>query len=127
MTALVPIEEFTGWLTDGERGVSSEAIVRKLTCVPISSPRWGGDDHPLDPADFRRCELLLRRCPAAREAFPAMAEVSPVWARFVAAWEWIAALLESEVPGAFGAGRPSGSAPRTYMAIRDVIDGGDAA
>lgn len=127
MTALVPIEAFTRWLAAGERGLSSEAIVSKLTGVPIGWSRWPGGDHPFDPADFRRCELLLRQCPAAREAFPAMAEVSPVWARFVAEWDSIAALLESEVPGVFGAVAPSGSAPRTYKAIRDVIDGGDAA
>lgn len=125
MIALVPIEAFTRWLDVGERGASSETIVRKLTGIPVGSSRWG-DDHPHDPADFRRCELLLRQCPAAREAFPAMAEVSPIWARFVAEWDRLAALLVGEVPGVFDAG-PLGSAPLTYQAIRAVIDGGDAA
>lgn len=118
---MLGVDEFREWLESGERGSSSETIVSVLTGVPIS-PRL---DHPYDPADFRRCELLLRAVPAARAEFHRMSEVSKTWAGLVEAWDELVALGESEVPGIFLLGRRagSGSAPLMYRRMRDILDG----
>jgi len=109
----LPIGAFTMWLAQGERGLSAEAIVTRLTGVQIS--RRGGSDIPYDPSDFRRCELLLRQVPLARLAFDAMRDVSPAWGRLVDAWDELVALGESEVPNAFNSERTAnGKAPLMY-------------
>jgi hypothetical protein len=114
---LLPIGLFTMWLAQGERGISSNAIVARLTGVNLD--RWGrGTDIPYDPSDFRRCEMLLREIPLARLAFPLMHDVSPRWARLVDAWDELVALGESEVPGMF-TGR-YGSAPLMYARMTEL-------
>lgn len=106
----LPLTIFAGWLASGERGLSSEAIVSNLTGQHVGR-YWHGGDHPYDPSDFRRCELLLREVPIARLMFHRMAEVSPVWKALVEAWSEIVALMESEVPGVFETRSPNGRAP----------------
>ena len=120
MSALLPLRHFCGWLATGERGISSEAIVTHLTGIPVG--QWGGSDHPHDPSDFRRCQLLLNHVPLARLAFSEMRSKSPEWDRLVDAWDDIHAMSESEVPG-YLEGR-NGEAPKTYRLMRRVIDGG---
>ena len=115
------VGQFNGWLAHGERGISSEAIVTHLTGINVGSSRWS-QDHPHDPSDFRRCQLLLEAVPLARLAFPSMATRSPQWARLVEAWDEIHATSEEEVPG-YLQGR-EGAAPRTYRLMRRVIAGG---
>lgn len=115
----LPIDLFVDWLTNGERGISSEAIVTALTGIPVGQPRlW---DHPHDPADFRRCERLLRAVPQAREHLHVMAGRSRAWARLVFAWDELVALTESEAPGVFD-GRAYGSAPEAYRRMRELTD-----
>lgn len=114
------LDHFGGWIAHGERGLSSEAIVRRLTGVHLSGRYWSGTDHPADPSDFRRCEMLLRQVPLARLTFPLMRDVSPVWARFVDAWDDLVALAEEECPGIFD-GEPRGrSAPRLYERMQEI-------
>ena len=115
---LLKLEHFTHWLASGERGLSSEAIVSHLTGQQVGR-RWGGGDHPYDPDDFRRCEMLLRAYPLARLAFPAMTSRSEVWARLVDAWDELVALGEEEVPGIFS-GPARGRAPRMYARMRQI-------
>lgn len=43
------------WLRSGERGISSETIFSTITGLELNQC----GSHPLDPADFRRCSLLL--------------------------------------------------------------------
>ncbi|HEY9494616.1 MAG TPA: zinc finger-like domain-containing protein, partial [Intrasporangium sp.] len=117
----MPLSYFHGWLATGERGISSEAIVSHLTGVPIT-PWHRLADYPLDPADFRRCQLLLERAPLARPYFPAMASRSPQWARLVEAWDDIHALIEEDVPGYLNG--YNGSAIRGYRLMQRVIAGG---
>lgn len=71
MSTTVPIEHFADWLARGERGISSETIVSRLSGIPVGTYRWSSN-YPHDPADFRRCELLLRWVPVARIGLPAM-------------------------------------------------------
>lgn len=106
------------WLSFGERGTSSEAIVSFL--VHGYEPRR--HSTPLDPMDFRRCELLLRHVPALRSVFPRMASASPEWARLVEHWDEIKATLEAEVPGIWEP-HPRGHAPRATALIRMIVAG----
>lgn len=125
MTALLKLEHFTGWLASGERGISSEAIVSQLTGQPVGR-RWFGGDHPYDPDDFRRCEILLRTYPLARLVFSAlMPSRSPVWAALVARWDEIVALIEEEAPGVFTGRREGQSAPRAYALIKECRRAGE--
>lgn len=83
----------------------------------------GGSDYPHDPSDFIRCEKLLRARPGLRERrFPELAEQMPQWAGLIAHWDTIAAVIEFEVPGAFGHD-PHGRAPGAYALMRMAIDG----
>ena len=94
----LPLSYFTNWLASGERGVSSEAIVTALTGVQVGR-QWGAD-HPYDPADFRRCQLLLRSHPLAELQFrDVMRDASPTWGRLIDAWDDIHAAIEDECPG----------------------------
>ncbi|MET8648485.1 hypothetical protein [Nocardia aurea] len=78
------IEQFARWLANGERGLSSEAIVTQLTGVGFHYSR--GWDHPHDAGDWRRCERLLRDVPEAREHLHLM-KAHPTWEPLVDAWD----------------------------------------
>lgn len=105
------------WLTFGERGSSSNAIVQKLV---FDRPPRGFND-PADAGDFRRCELLLRAVPTLRPELHRMGELSTRWVALAARWDEIVAALDEEVPG-----WPDMSpyayykAPRTTNLIRNV-------
>lgn len=88
--------DLLGWLANGERGISSDTIVQHLTGIKTLG-NWG-KDIPYDPADLRRCRLLLERVPALRERFPAMASCSAAWERFVERWDELCALFDAECP-----------------------------
>lgn len=112
---------FTDWLIDGERGVSSEAMLSHLT----GGSRRDRDnwDHPFDCDDFRRCELLLRAVPVARLVLSNMATRSPAWANLVTVWPAIVSLMEEEAPGIFDRKRwPEGArCPKAYALIKEAI------
>lgn len=105
------------WLGAGERGVSSETIFSRLTGFNVLR---GRGDHPHDPADFRRCELLLDAVPDLRTKLPRMAELGPVWAAFVARWGDIVASLDAECPG-WRAATHGQVARNTYALMRNII------
>lgn len=88
--------EATKWLASGERGISSNTLFSVLTGVDAKSD-WGMG-HPHDPADFRRCRLLLEQVPELRPMLPKMCDVSPVWAALVARWAEISACID-QTPG----------------------------
>lgn len=115
--SILSIDQFADWLRNGERGISSEAIVTHLTGIYVGS--YYSHDYPHDPADFRRCELLLRAVPEAREFFAALADKGVVWSGLVAAWDELVALGESEAPGIFD-GRGWGSAPKMYARMAQI-------
>lgn len=100
--------EATKWLASGERGISSNTLFTVLTGV--DALRNWGMDHPHDPADFRRCRLLLEQVPELRPLLPKMSQVSAVWAALVARWDDICACMDN---------RPS----EAYDLMCTVIDG----
>lgn len=129
MTTELPMTVFTSWLAQGERGLSSEAIVSHLTRQRVGRREFStfAADYPHDPDDFRRCELLLRQVPLARLMFAsAMPSRSPEWAALVASWDEIAALLEAEVPGVYDAIPWGSKAPKSYALMRQLLDGARA-
>ncbi len=77
------------WYAIGERGASSEAIARRLLRLP------GRPHHPLDPADLRRCLLLLRRLPAG--SIGRMRGASPEWTVLVDHWAELTRLLRADM------------------------------
>lgn len=113
------------WYLNGEKGISSEAIYDRLTYGSTRADWFS--NHPSDPSDFRRCELLLRRVPDFRERFADMAGESPVWAALVARWAVIVTVFEGECPGVFGHERHGNRmANRTYALMRAVIEGAES-
>ena len=111
----------TMWLAIGERGISSNAIaLTTLGLHPTGHDAW----WPLDPADLRRCLLLLEEVPEAREdGLLVLAKRCPKWAALVKVWDHLSETLRSEI----GETLPSrGSAPRTYALIQEALDSSTA-
>jgi hypothetical protein len=103
------------WLANGERGASSNAIVQHLTGIRTSHYE---PCAPQDPADLRRCRLLLARVPSLAWRIGEMASCSPEWARLVLHWQELCALMDDESPGwSEGVGR----APKTYALMRKLL------
>ena len=116
--ALLPLSAFAAWLAAGERGLSSESIVAKLTGHRVGSHNRG--DHPWDAGDFRRCILLLDAVPAAREHLTGMADVSPEWAALTTEWGHLEASLRDEAGGDLTDRRTH--APRTSARIHALLN-----
>jgi hypothetical protein len=106
------------WLAFGERGVSSNTIVQTLTGIPAATDGWL--DHPMDPGDFRRCELLLRQVPTLRPLMPAMGARSRQWAALVAHWDELVQLCEADLPGIFTDHAPNGRCARAYARMNEL-------
>lgn len=120
--ARIPLSYFTRWLASGERGISSNAIVSHLTGeLTDTHGMRPGSDHPWDPDDFRRCELLLTDYPLARELFGRMRSRSATWSDLVDEWGDIRELLDEECPGWLRSN--TGSAPRAYQLMRRIREG----
>lgn len=110
-------EAATLWLAHGERGISSETMFTSLTGVDALGSH--GARHPYDPADFRRCRLLLEAVPELQPLLPNMAKVSPAWAGLVKAWADICNTMDNETPNWRS---PKGEhAPLTYQLIKTAI------
>lgn len=86
--------DFITWRDHGQRGMSSNAIADTLTGATAKTRL----PAPADPADFRRCELLLRAVPAAREHMHLMASKGPDWEALVAEWDDLVRMAEAEAP-----------------------------
>lgn len=114
-------EAATIWLASGERGISSNFIFTHLTGIDAMRG-WDAerDCYPHDPADFRRCHLLLEQVPELQLLFPRMAEVSPQWSALVAFWGDIIAAMDDEVPG-WRAPDAGGLARSAYAIIKKAI------
>jgi hypothetical protein len=115
-----PSSQAITWHLNGEHGISSEAIYDRLT-YGVTTARWFSN-HPHDPSDFRRCELLLRAVPEFRARFSEMADESPVWRALVERWSEIAAVFEEECPGVFTyEDHGNRWAYRTYALMNSII------
>lgn len=107
----------TMWLATGERGLSSEAIA--LTTLGLRPTGWRAS-WPLDPADLRRCLLLLERVPETREGgLLPLAKRCPRWAALVRIWDRLSETLRSEIGETLP---PEGSAPQTYELMQQALD-----
>jgi hypothetical protein len=115
-------EAATRWLANGERGMSSEAMFCHLTgikCTRRSPSRDARTAHPYDPADLRRCRLLLEQVPELQGLLPKMAKLSGPWARLIRDWDVICSTMDAELPNWR---TPHGeSAPKTYALIKAAI------
>lgn len=114
------------WIGRGERGLSSESMVEHLYGLPLRDGVWRrhGLDYPSDPADLRRCLLLLQASPETRARLPEMATASRVWKRLVDRWSELERLFLEEA-GPNGLHGLHWSAPRTYAAMRQAIEQAD--
>ena len=111
------ITSITLWLAVGERGLSSEAIA--LTALGVR-PTGLRATWPHDPADLRRCLLLLEEAPETREkGLLVLAKRCPKWAALVSVWDRLSETLRSEIGENL---LPRGSAPRTYALMREALD-----
>ena len=111
------IPSMTMWLAIGERGISSNAIaLTTLDLYPTGHDAW----WPLDPADLRRCLLLLEAVPEAREeGLVVLAKRCPKWAALVKIWDRLSETLRSEIGENLP---PRGSAPGTYALMQEALD-----
>lgn len=75
--------------------------------------------HPLDPADLRRCLLLLKASPETRMRLSDMAVVSPEWRGLLAHWDELERTFIEEA-GSLEA--PDWSAQRTYDAMQAILE-----
>ncbi len=89
------------WLANGERGCSSEAIFTKITGINACSDFHGVTDIPHDPADFRRCHLLLEKCPELKLHLHKMRYVSLDWKALVDNWEELTDMLGRRDPNMY--------------------------
>lgn len=103
------------WLVSGERGISSNTIFTRLTGVDALGD-WT-QDYPHDPADLRRCRLLLEQCPDLAERFSEMAKASKTWARLVRDWDLLCSMMDKELPEWRTPPKRS-SCPETYKLIK---------
>lgn len=109
----------TLWLASGERGTSSETIVQTLTGIPALGRDTDRGSPPLDPADLRRCRLLLEAVPSLVPLLPKMAAASKDWAGLIAHWAEICALMDEEVPD-WRDPRCRGMARKTYERMKSL-------
>ena len=115
-------QSVVNWLTEGERGLSSESIVEYLYGLPVLEGHWRrfAPHYPLDPSDLRRCLLLLADSPETAARFPRMRAVSPEWARLMDAWAGLERQLLEEIGDLRGVA--CWSAPKTYAAMKRVLE-----
>ena len=111
-------EAILQWYMHGETGASSKAIAQAALGEKRTEMK-----HPNDPADLRRCLLLLERIPEAQEAaFRELATRSAGWS---AGWEELIRIwpeLEATLREEIGTELPArGSAPRTYMMMKEAL------
>ena len=105
------------WLAVGERGLSSEAMA--LTALG-ERPTGFRASWPLDPADLRRCLLLLEEAPETLEdGLLVLAKRCPKWAALVNIWDRLSETLRSEIGETLP---PRGAAPRTYALMQESLD-----
>jgi hypothetical protein len=112
--------ELVNWFANGEVGLSSKAIVYHLLGLPeAKSSDFIDFGHPSDPADLRRCLLLLEAVPSLKDDLHKMSAVSPVWDIYIKNWSKMIELFEEEVPDwDWPDTGKSRSAPRTYDFMR---------
>lgn len=109
------VHDVAMWLRNGERGLSSNAMCKRIFGVPADA----GINTPQDPDDLRSCLLFLDAA-NAHDKVLMMAGVSPEWERLVAAWDQIVTTFWEEM-------QSGNAAPKTYALMRQALDSNDLA
>ena len=118
---------FVQWLANGERGTSSERIAEVMTGMAVVNPLLRGfSTHPHDPADLRRCLLLLDLMPEWEARMQEMAASGPEWKALAGAWHTLKWTFLGEAPDEWRDRRCTFSAPKTYALMRELIGGAKA-
>ena len=104
------------WLASGERGASSEALFSRLSGVNCNAPNKPRTDNPYDPADLRRCRLMLEACPELAAKLDEAMDMSPQWAALIRIWPTLCECMDAECPD-WRNGR-SRAAPTTYKRMQ---------
>lgn len=106
------------WLASGERGSSSNAIFARLTGFATEERGYrDGSPVPRDPADLRRCRLLLEQVPALAPEFRKRMGRVKNWKALVAAWDVLCKLMDEETPDWRNG---SGRAEKTYSLMKSL-------
>lgn len=105
------------WRLKGEVGSSALVMANALTGKFAPGQ---GSPHPLDPADFRRCALLLKWAPELRPRIHELETLSPQWQAIVSHWDEFEHLLDEEVPG-WDTEIPDGHSVILYERMNEVI------
>lgn len=116
-TAVLPLESFAEWLANGDVGLSSLAIVQRLTGITMTvNGAWknGCEDTPKDPGDISRILAMFDMVPAARAYLSLMGDVSADWETIVRHWDEIEEQYRQEEHN------PSGCAPKTYRMLKHL-------
>lgn len=106
------------WIIAGETGISSRTIWAVMRGVNVD-PEWEFFDRasfypPSDPADFRRCYLLLRLIPEWRKRLWEIPLRFPWWNGVIWNWDELTALYEQEREN------PDGNAPLLYERMKKL-------
>lgn len=105
------------WASQGETGVSSLTIFAVMTGTEdapgMETSRAFKFYPPRDPADFRRCYLLLKLIPEWKPRLPEVAERFPNWGGLVQQWDELTQLYEEE--------RENGRCPKLYAAMQKCL------
>lgn len=107
------------WLALGERGLSSDALFQCLTGVKIVRNKHDATAHPLDPADLRRCILMLETVRPGTDRSTYVADMSNEWAKLQANWRTLVDTFEAECPNWRGKG--PWDAPKTYALMKQIL------
>jgi hypothetical protein len=106
------------WLAAGERGMSSNAMFKRLT--GFNACEHGcSTSHPCDPSDLLRCMKLLEQCPELAPLLPNMRDVSPEWSRLVESWSEITETMLKEL--VTNVDRNNWSCPKTYDLMKKTL------
>lgn len=114
------LESFAAWLANGDVGLSSLAVVQRLTGVRMTANgtrRAGCFETPLDPGDVRRLLGLFDAVPQVRAYWSLMGDVSDAWARIVEHWDELEKTYRTEERN------PSGCSPKTYRMLKKLKEG----
>jgi len=91
-----PSYEAVEWLSNGERGASSDTMFTHI--MGVDALRGLSPSYPLDVGDFRRCRLLLESVPEVREGFPKMRSAGRHWVTLLDHWQELCDLMDREAP-----------------------------
>ncbi|MBW7932463.1 MAG: hypothetical protein H3C62_02380 [Gemmatimonadaceae bacterium] len=115
----VPPRSPAEWLAGPDTGVSSRAIYRHMSGLPVDPACGAG--YPHDPDDFGRCYRLLAIAPEWRARIAEMSAYGAAWAALSVHWDELTALHEAELAGT------GDREPSLHRRIRQLVESARAA